>query len=123
MRLAAELLEHITEKLDLKHELLHQLLEHGSDKSIAEVSLLNEAKYLVNHPPHVYKEDKTNPSSFIPFCKFGGNFSLLDTISRNHFPIPTCNAFKPKLLEGQVNFKVKQSPTEIFFIFARYVTV
>ena len=120
MRLASELLQLITKKFNLKHDLLHRLLENGTDPSITEVSLLNEAKYLANHPPHIYDEGKFNPSSFIPFCKFGGNFSLLDTISSNHFPIPTCNAFKPRVLEDQVYFDFKY-----YFInnvFVRFVT-
>ena len=115
--LASELLKHITKKFNLKHELLHQTLENGiyMNNSVTEISLLNETKYLSNHPPHIYNKDKTNPSSFIPFCKFGGNFSLIDTISSNHFPIPTCNAFKPMLLEGQVYFKVEHTSIEISY--------
>ena len=33
-----------------------------------------EAQYLVNHPPHVYLEDKINPSAFIPFVNLEENF-------------------------------------------------
>ena len=87
---------------DLKHEILYQLLTNGTDNTSEELSLLKKAKYVVNHPLHVYNQDRINPSSFIPFCKFGGNFSLLNTISSLQFSIPTCNAFKPRLFGDQV---------------------
>ena len=109
LRIASKLLEHITNKFDLKHGLLNQILRNGTNIFIEEVSLLSEAKYLVNHPPHVHNHDKINPSSFIPFCKYGGNFSLIKTISSNLFPLPACNAFKPILLEGQVYIHLLQN--------------
>ena len=109
LRIASKLLEHIIKEFDLKHELLNKILKNGTDILGKEVYLLREAKYLVNHPPHVHNHDKINPSSFIPFCKYGGNFSLINTITSNLFPLPTCNAFKPILLEGQVYIHLLQN--------------
>lgn len=76
-------------------------MENGTDNFEYDF-LSKEAKHLLNHPVHVYNQNEMNPSSFIPFCKFGGNFSLINTVQNNHFPIPTCNAFKPRLIENQV---------------------
>ena len=103
LQVSLKFLNHINKKFDLKHDLLNKILNNGSKNSEMELSTMMEAQYLVNHPPHVHLEDKINPSAFIPFCKFGGKFSLIKTTSSSHFTIPTCNAFKPKLFMDQVN--------------------
>ena len=102
LQVSLKFLNHINKKFDLKHDLLNEILTNGTNNSDMELSIMKEAKDLVNHPPHVLYQDKINPSAFIPFCKFGGKFSLINTTSSSHFTIPTCNAFKPKLFKDQV---------------------
>ena len=48
-----------------------------------------------NHPVHILN-DKGNfsPSSFIPFCHFGGKFIGAKI---NDYEIPVCNIFKPRM--------------------------
>ena len=47
-----------------------------------------------NHPVHILNDEgKFSPSSFIPFCSFGGTFIGAET---EEFPIPVCDIFKPK---------------------------
>ena len=59
-----------------------------------------------NHPVHfITKEKKKSPSSFIPFCEFGGNMSSLG-IMINDFDIPVCNSFQPKILFDQLCYEV-----------------
>ena len=38
-----------------------------------------------------------SPSSFIPFCEFGGNLNITG-VEINQFQIPVCNHFKPTIL-------------------------
>ena len=47
-----------------------------------------------NHPVHILNEEgKFSPSSFIPFCHFGGKFIGAKI---NDHEIPVCNIFKPR---------------------------
>ena len=61
------------------------------------------------HPVHVLnslnRTNKFSPSSFIPFCKLGGNMSILGT-EIDEFPVPVCNKFTKTILEGQQCYKL-----------------
>ena len=61
---------------------------------------------IINHPVHIVSRDnKTSPSSFIPFCEFGGNMS---TVGENIdlFDVPICNSFQAKNLNDQLCYEV-----------------
>ena len=59
-----------------------------------------------NHPVHLISKDgKKSPSSFIPFCDFGGNMSAMGTLI-DHFDVPVCNAFGEKILNDQLCYEV-----------------
>ena len=61
---------------------------------------------LTNHPVHIHREDgQVNPSSFIPFCSFGGNMTVMGTESP-YFEVPVCHAFKEVVLEKQICYEV-----------------
>ena len=45
------------------------------------------------------------PSSFIPFCEYGGNMSIVGTYLEK-FDFPICDKFRPKILEGQLCFQI-----------------
>ena len=56
-----------------------------------------------NHPVHIIdrKSGKKSPSSFIPFCDFGNNISLVGQFIDN-FQFPVCNIFEEKVLNDQL---------------------
>ena len=55
-----------------------------------------------NHPVHIMDQNGTMmPSSFIPFCEYGGNMSVVG-MHLDGFDLPICDKFRPKILEGQV---------------------
>ena len=59
-----------------------------------------------NHPVHIINvEGKLSPSSFIPFCEFGGNMSAMGTIIEQ-FKVPVCTSFIPKILYDQLCYEV-----------------
>ena len=61
---------------------------------------------LTNHPVHIHREDgQLNPSSFIPFCSFAGNMTVMGTESP-YFDVPVCNAFLEVVLEQQICYQV-----------------
>ena len=51
-----------------------------------------------------------SPSSFIPFCSFGGNVSV-EGKSSNNFNSPVCDKFRPAFLDGQLCYQV--DPNEL----------
>ena len=61
---------------------------------------------ITNHPVHIVDLDKnTSPSSFIPFCEFGGNMSALGT-KIEQLSVPVCNSFKARVLNDQLCYEV-----------------
>ena len=59
----------------------------------------------MNHPVHILDRDgNLSPSSFIPFCSFGGDLSLMGT-EADMFPIPVCNSFREKSFNGQLCYE------------------
>ena len=60
----------------------------------------------VNHPVHFVKEGKKlSPSTFIPFCDFGGNMSSMG-VKIDLFEVPVCNSFQDKVLNDQLCYEV-----------------
>ena len=58
------------------------------------------------HPVHlISKTGKISPSAFIPFCEFGGNMSAMEFQSE-HFDVPICNSFVPKILNDELCYEV-----------------
>ena len=61
---------------------------------------------IVNNPVHIIdKSGHLSPSSFIPFCEFGGNPDLMG-IKIEQFDFPVCNSFTEKILNGQLCYQV-----------------
>ena len=59
-----------------------------------------------NHPVHILSEDgKISPSSFIPFCEFGGDMSQVGKKIKQ-FESHVCNCFKAKILNDQLCYEV-----------------
>ena len=60
----------------------------------------------VNHPVHIVdNQGNISPSSFIPFCEFGGNMSAMG-VKKDQFKVPVCNRFQAKILQDQLCFEV-----------------
>ena len=59
-----------------------------------------------HHPVHIM-DDKGNisPSSFIPFCEFGGNISVMGAMT-NMLSVPVCNSFEPTVLNDRLCYRV-----------------
>ena len=58
------------------------------------------------HPVHlVSKTGNISPSAFIPFCEFGGKKSAMEFQSE-HFDVPICNSFEPKILNDELCYEV-----------------
>ena len=66
-----------------------------------------QIQQMSNHPPHIMIEDQqaVSPSSFIPFCSFGGNLSVMGK-RIDKLSIPVCDKFQPTLLDGQRCYQV-----------------
>ena len=56
------------------------------------------AKEFINHPVHI--SDKKAPSTFIPFCSFGGSGKEL-----GNFQDSVCKVFREKIVNGQVCYE------------------
>ena len=60
----------------------------------------------MNHPVHIVTRDnRTSPSSFIPFCEFGGDMSVVG-VNLDQFDDPVCNSFKAKINNDQLCYEV-----------------
>ena len=65
-----------------------------------------ELQKVTAHPAHV--KDKFGnflPTALIPFCDFGGNMSVMG-LKIDHFEIPFCNSFRPKIVKDQLCYTV-----------------
>ena len=66
-----------------------------------------ESHKIINHPVHIF--DQTlgylSPSSFIPFCDFGGNRQEMG-IKIKQFYSPICNSFHVKILNYNLCYEV-----------------
>ena len=63
-------------------------------------------KRIENHPVHILDQyGNLSPSSFIPFCSFGGKKGIMGK-RIDGFSTPVCNSFVPKLFNGQLCYEV-----------------
>ena len=60
---------------------------------------------LSNHPVHLMNGKSLSPSSFIPFCEFGGDMNIVGT-KIDQFDVPACNSFKAKILKDQLCYEI-----------------
>ena len=61
---------------------------------------------VANHPVHIYdNHGNISPSSFIPYCEFGGKMSAMG-VKKDQFKVPVCNSFKAKILHDQLCYDV-----------------
>ena len=88
----------MTDTFDLKYNLSEIKSKNDEDKK-------NIIRYS-NHPVHIVDTNGSlSPSSFIPFCSFGGNMSAMG-VKIDQFDVPVCNSFKEKVLNGQLCYEV-----------------
>ena len=59
----------------------------------------------MNHPVHIINKGKISPSSFIPFCEFGGNMSSVGS-HHDGFGVPVCSSFQEKVFNDQLCYEV-----------------
>ena len=61
---------------------------------------------MINNPVHIIDEDGVLlPTALIPFCKFGGNMSVMG-VKIDQFDVPVCNSFRPKIIMDQLCYTV-----------------
>ena len=61
---------------------------------------------VTNHPVHMKNgKGRLSPSSFIPFCSFGQNMSIMGT-HIDDFDVPVCNSFESVVHNGQLCYQV-----------------
>ena len=61
---------------------------------------------VTNHPVHLLDKDgQLSPTALIPFCEFGGNLSIMG-VKHDHFDVPICNSFRPKMIKDQLCYTV-----------------
>ena len=66
-----------------------------------------ESHKIINHPVHIFDQTlgHLSPSSFIPFCDFGGNKQEMG-MKIKHFYSPICNSFHTKILNDNLCYEV-----------------
>ena len=86
---------------DITESLRNKLLESTKKEKI-----LNKG-IITNHPVHILGVNSINfsISSFIPFCEFGGNMSVMGKKIEN-FDLPVCTSFQPIILNDQLCYEV-----------------
>ena len=62
---------------------------------------------IINHPVHIYDTNlkQLSPSSFIPFCDFGGNKDSMG-VKVDQFYSPVCSSFEARVLNDQLCYEV-----------------
>ena len=61
---------------------------------------------IINHPVHIMtKDNRKSQSSFIPFCEFGGDMSVVG-VKIDQFDDPVCNSFEARILNNQLCYEV-----------------
>ena len=64
------------------------------------------AEVISNHPVHLLDENgNLSQSAFIPFCAFGGDFSIMGE-KIDEFDVAVCNSFRPKIVQNQLCYEV-----------------
>ena len=77
---------------------IEKVLFHFENKSNSLKAQSKREIYKVrNHPVHMVDNDNLAlPSSFIPFCEFGGNMSAMGT-KIDLMDVPVCSSFKENI--------------------------
>ena len=98
-----DVLGEITEVAGLDHSKIEMMIRNGS----LQESLDNaDVRRLTNHPVHIVDaKGEFSPSSFIPFCEFGGEGTVMGLVS-DRFEVPVCNKFQPVIFYDQVCYEV-----------------
>ena len=66
----------------------------------------DQVRVVNNHPVHIFEESgNLSPTSFIPFCSFGGDMKILGIESKK-FKVPVCNSFKAKVRNDQLCYQI-----------------
>ena len=61
---------------------------------------------IIHHPIHILsKDNEASPSSFIPFCEFGGDMSIVG-VAHDQFDVPVCNSFQATVVNDQLCYEV-----------------
>ena len=71
---------------------------------------------VTNHPVHIVDVDEEghlSPTALIPFCRFGGNMSIVG-VKFPEIEDPVCNSFRPKLLQDQLCYEVDPNKYKTF---------
>lgn len=65
------------------------------------------SRKIINHPVHIYDTTlkQLSPSSFIPFCDFGGNKDRMG-VKVDQFYSPVCSSFEARVLNDQLCYEV-----------------
>ena len=97
-------LQHIQLKgLNLVQSEIPNIIQTNQNESWIKNSKIHDN---VNHPVHILdKSGSFTASSFIPFCNFGGNMSVVGK-KIDEFPIPVCRIFKKTALNRQVCYSI-----------------
>ena len=53
----------------------------------------------------ITENGEISPSSFIPFCDFGGNMTSMG-VQIKQFKVPVCNSFQAEILNDQLCYQV-----------------
>lgn len=98
-----EVLGKITEVATLDHSNIELMIQNGSvHKSVDNA----DVRRLSNHPVHIVDAGgKFSPSSFIPFCEFGGDQKVMGLKSAR-FDVPVCNKFHQIIFYDQLCYQV-----------------
>ena len=66
-----------------------------------------ESHKTANHPVHIFDntQKKLSPSSFIPFCDFGGNKEAMG-VKIDKYQQPVCNSFEARILNDQLCYEI-----------------
>ena len=79
----------------LKHDLIRKQNIENSDSCVQ----------LIADLPHCHLAANLVITAMIPFCEFGGNMSVMG-VNIEHFEVPFCNSFRPKILLDQLCYQV-----------------
>ena len=98
------------EYLLANEELITKHTDYGYLNFTAEIYPDNDkmgGQKIINHPVHIYDTNlkQLSPSSFIPFCDFGGNKDGMG-VKVDQFYSPVCSSFEARVLNDQLCYEV-----------------
>ena len=103
------LLETVKKKFGMEYkiiDLMERLSIEGGSMTSFKGKKWNRVHELSNHPVHIKRSSgEASPSTFIPFCQFGGRSEGVGVIV-DGFSSPVCSIFKAKVLNDQLCYEV-----------------